>query len=122
MVTTVPSLFFYLYNNVSRVLYWDILLSLLIPQVRPAHKYPISPWEMIQLPVGDNASVSRRDLMVTTVPSLFFYLYNNVSRVLYWDILLSLLIPQVRPAHKYPISPWEMIQLPVGDNALCAPH
>jgi hypothetical protein len=31
------------------------------------------------------------------------------------------LIPQVRPAHKYPISPWEMIHLPVGDNALCAP-
>jgi hypothetical protein len=32
-----------------------------------------------------------------------------------------LLIPQVRPAHKYPISPWEMIHLPLGDNALCAP-
>jgi hypothetical protein len=31
------------------------------------------------------------------------------------------LIPQVRPAHKYPISPWEMIHLPLGDNALCAP-
>jgi hypothetical protein len=30
-----------------------------------------------------------------------------------------LLIPQVRPAHKYPISPWEMIHLPVGGNALC---
>jgi hypothetical protein len=30
------------------------------------------------------------------------------------------LIPQVRPAQKYPISPWEMIHLPVGDNALCA--
>jgi hypothetical protein len=33
----------------------------------------------------------------------------------------TLLIPQVRPAHKYPISLWEMIHLPVGDNALCAP-
>jgi hypothetical protein len=32
-----------------------------------------------------------------------------------------MLIPQVRPAHKYPISPWEMMHLPVGDNALCAP-
>jgi hypothetical protein len=31
------------------------------------------------------------------------------------------LILQVRPAHKYLIPPWEMIHLPVGDNALCAP-
>jgi hypothetical protein len=29
------------------------------------------------------------------------------------------LIPQVRPAHKYPISPWEMIHPPGGDNAVC---
>jgi hypothetical protein len=28
--------------------------GLLIPQVRPAHKYPISPWEMIHPPGGDN--------------------------------------------------------------------
>jgi hypothetical protein len=34
---------------------------------------------------------------------------------------IYLLIPQVRPAHKYPNSPWEMIHLPVGDNSLCAP-
>jgi hypothetical protein len=27
---------------------------LLIPQVRLAHKYPISPWEMIHPPGGDN--------------------------------------------------------------------
>jgi hypothetical protein len=31
----------------------------------------------------------------------------------------KLLIPQVRPAHKYPISPWEMIHSPGGDNAVC---
>jgi hypothetical protein len=31
----------------------------------------------------------------------------------------GVLIPQVRPSHKYSISPWEMIHLPVGDNALC---
>jgi hypothetical protein len=30
-----------------------------------------------------------------------------------------LLIPQVRPAHKYPNSPWEMIHPPGGDNAVC---
>jgi hypothetical protein len=30
----------------------------------------------------------------------------------------TLLIPQVRPAHKYPISPWEMIHLPGGDNSV----
>jgi hypothetical protein len=34
-------------------------------------------------------------------------------------VLLSMLIPQVRPARKYPISPWEMIHLPGGDNAVC---
>jgi hypothetical protein len=36
-------------------------------------------------------------------------------------VVTMMLIPQVRPAHKYPISPWEMIHLPVEDNALCAP-
>jgi hypothetical protein len=30
----------------------------------------------------------------------------------------TVLIPQVRSAHKYPISPWEMIHLPGGDNAV----
>jgi hypothetical protein len=29
---------------------------MLIPQVRQAHKYPNSPWEMIHLPGGDNAA------------------------------------------------------------------
>jgi hypothetical protein len=33
--------------------------------------------------------------------------------------LEQLLIPQVRPAHKYPNSPWEMIHPPGGDNAVC---
>jgi hypothetical protein len=32
---------------------------------------------------------------------------------------VQVLIPQVRPAHKYPISPWEMIHPPGGDNAVC---
>jgi hypothetical protein len=32
------------------------ITQVLIPQVRPAHKYPISPWEMIHLPGGDNAT------------------------------------------------------------------
>jgi hypothetical protein len=31
----------------------------------------------------------------------------------------TVLIPQVRPAHKYPNSPWEMIHPPGGDNAVC---
>jgi hypothetical protein len=30
-----------------------------------------------------------------------------------------MLIPQVRPEHKYPISPWEMIHPPGGDYAVC---
>jgi hypothetical protein len=34
-----------------------------------------------------------------------------------------MLIPQVRPAHKYRNSPWEMIHPPGGDNAVCMyPH
>jgi hypothetical protein len=32
--------------------------------------------------------------------------------------LVRVLIPQVRSAHKYPISPWEMIHLPGGDYAV----
>jgi hypothetical protein len=32
---------------------------------------------------------------------------------------VKLLIPQVRPAHKYPNPPWEMIHPPGGDNAVC---
>jgi hypothetical protein len=31
----------------------------------------------------------------------------------------TMLIPQVRPAHKYPNSPWEMNHPPGGDNAVC---
>jgi hypothetical protein len=31
----------------------------------------------------------------------------------------DVLIPQVRLAHKYPISPWEMIHPPGGDNPVC---
>jgi hypothetical protein len=37
------------------------------------------------------------------------------------NLLILLLLPQARPAHKYPISPWEMIHIPLGDNALYAP-
>jgi hypothetical protein len=40
-----------------------------------------------------------------------------------WEVILldsqsTMLIPQVRPAHKYPNSPWEMIHPPGGDNAV----
>jgi hypothetical protein len=30
----------------------------------------------------------------------------------------GVLIPQVRPTHKYPISSWDLIHLPGGDNAV----
>jgi hypothetical protein len=33
--------------------------------------------------------------------------------------ILKVLIPHVRQAHIYPISPWEMIHPPGGDNAVC---
>jgi hypothetical protein len=37
--------------------------------------------------------------------------------------LRRVLIPQVRPAHKYLSSPWEIIHPPWGDNAVCMyPH
>jgi hypothetical protein len=38
-------------------------------------------------------------------------------------LMFYVLIPHVRPAHKYPNSPWETIQPPWGDNAECVyPH
>jgi hypothetical protein len=38
---------------------------------------------------------------------------------MYEFMKMILLIPQVRQARKYPISPCEMIHLPGGDNAVC---
>jgi hypothetical protein len=35
------------------------------------------------------------------------------------ELTVKVLIPQVRPAHKYPNSPREMIHPPGGDNAVC---
>jgi hypothetical protein len=46
------------------------------------------------------------------VSSAYLRLVDNV-------ISNALLIPQVRPAHKYPNPPWEMIHPPGGDNAVC---
>jgi hypothetical protein len=63
-----------------------------------------------------------------------YYIGTPLPRFEYMQMLLSrfpeeivqlynLLIPQVRPVKKYPISPWETIHLYLGDNALCAtPH
>jgi hypothetical protein len=46
----------------------------------------------------------------------------GIFRAILWHAWkVKMLIPQVRLAHKYPISPWEMIHPPVGDNALCVP-
>jgi hypothetical protein len=47
-----------------------------------------------------------------------------IVRLLYpVAMVLSVLIPQVRPAHKYPNSPRETNQPPGGDNAVCVyPH
>jgi hypothetical protein len=37
--------------------------------------------------------------------------------------IYRVLIPQVKPAHKYPNSPWETTRPPGGDNAECVyPH
>jgi hypothetical protein len=42
------------------------------------------------------------------------------KRSMEWDVgEKCMLIPQVRPAHKYPNSPWEMIHPPGKDNAVC---
>jgi hypothetical protein len=48
--------------------------------------------------------------------------FGNVCRVTTFFmhmIEVWLLIPQVRPAHKYPNSPWEMIHPPWGYNTVC---
>jgi hypothetical protein len=47
------------------------------------------------------------------------------STVITYDnkIYIPMLIPQVRPAHKYPNSSWETIRPPGGDSAKCVyPH
>jgi hypothetical protein len=47
--------------------------------------------------------------------------YEEISRaggLFYMGSDTKTLIPQVRPAHKYPISSWEMIHLPGGDDAV----
>jgi hypothetical protein len=41
---------------------------------------------------------------------------DSLEEIAYLDGEDDVLIPQVRPAHKYPISPWEMIHPPGGDN------
>jgi hypothetical protein len=46
-------------------------------------------------------------------------LYPDAHMFVQDDFYQAVLIHQVRPAHKYPISPWEMIHLPGGDNAVC---
>jgi hypothetical protein len=50
---------------------------------------------------------------------LNFMLEEICSRLAGVDMTHYMLIPQVRPAHKYPNSPWEMIHPPGGDNAVC---
>jgi hypothetical protein len=53
----------------------------------------------------------------------YFYLGNKINspkKPLSNGPMLchTMLIPQVRLAHKYSIPPWEMIHLPGGDNAV----
>jgi hypothetical protein len=47
---------------------------------------------------------------------VYWFLYAVYSND---RLMVAMLIPQVRPAHKYPNSPWEMIHPPGGDNAVC---
>jgi hypothetical protein len=50
--------------------------------------------------------------------------HQLIDNTMEWaENLFKMLIPQVRPAHKYPNSPWETIHPPGGDNAECVyPH
>jgi hypothetical protein len=52
-----------------------------------------------------------------------FVIYLNMAPIVWFSKRQPtvVLIPQARPAHKYPIPPWEMIHIPLGDNALCSP-
>jgi hypothetical protein len=47
--------------------------------------------------------------------------YLTMTKYIRFMILIHdpMLIPQVRPARKYPIPPWEMIHFPGEDNAVC---
>jgi hypothetical protein len=44
---------------------------------------------------------------------------GNISKGKSYYCKTCMLIPQVRPAHKYPNSPWEVIHPPGGDSAVC---
>jgi hypothetical protein len=46
------------------------------------------------------------------------YIHANEQPINWKGIRDSTLQGEVRPAHKYSISPWEMIHLPGGDNAV----
>jgi hypothetical protein len=72
-----------------------------------------------------NSTLSTEDSAMMMMDIKNYYLGTPLPRFEYMRMFLSrfpkeMLIPQVRPARKYPISPWEMIHLPGGDNALCA--
>jgi hypothetical protein len=55
-----------------------------------------------------------KNVQYALFPRSLHYINDKTSD----SLLAVLLIPQVRPAHKYPISPWEMIHLAGGDNAV----
>jgi hypothetical protein len=74
-----------------------------------------------------NSTLSTEDAAMMMMDIKNYYLGTPLPRFEYMKMVLSrfpeeiiqkynLLIPQVRLAHKYPISPWEMIHPPGGDN------
>jgi hypothetical protein len=66
-----------------------------------------------QAHVDDKTSSKR--LAYDMIMGMYFMTYIVITV----DCEQILLIPQVRPAQKYPNSPWEMIHPPWGDNAVC---
>jgi hypothetical protein len=71
------------------------------------HRHPEVPFAQ----VGDDT--------ITALTQLEAIFKNKFQKPKSPDLTHALLIPQVRPTHKYPISPWEMIHPPGGDNTVC---
>jgi hypothetical protein len=80
-------------------------------KLRSASKW-VSAYDIIHQELTSNGFKPKLQTLDNEAPSALknFFTTHDVE---------YLLIPQVRPAHKYPNSPWETIHPPGGDNAVC---
>jgi hypothetical protein len=79
--------------------------------------------KLLSVAFSKNLATQKHERLSTTQSKLLDTAEKqNLKNLKYDDNAIhrrNMLIPQVRPAHKYPNSPWEMIHPPGGDNAVC---